>query len=67
MNEQATITMSRKTLERLQEDYWTLTLDESEQVSQALEAMKLNDQLEPINAVPNPAGTVSSPHIQFNN
>lgn len=58
MNE-ANITLSRQTLERLQDNFWTLTPNEAIAVNEALKAMHENDKLETIKKVPNPKGTIS--------
>lgn len=49
--QEAQITLSRKTLELLLDDHWTLTKQENRQVKEALRAMRLNDKLEPLKPV----------------
>ncbi len=60
-NQEASIILSRQTLERLQKDYWTLNIDEATQIDEALKAMRINDEIQIVNEVFSPAGTVSHP------
>jgi translation initiation factor 2 alpha subunit (eIF-2alpha) len=60
----ASIILSRATLERIElrgEDYWTFEPDEIEQVKEALKDMRELDNLEPIDEVPMPDGTIAPP------
>lgn len=49
--QEAQITLSRKTLERLEDDYSILYGDEARQVKEALKAMRRNDKYEPLKPV----------------
>ncbi len=59
----ATISLSRQTLERLQNDYWTLNIEEAEAINETLKAMQINDDIEIVKNVFNPPGTFSHPSL----
>jgi hypothetical protein len=49
--QEAPITLSRRSLENLEDAYWTLSPSEIHQVEEALKAMQVNDDYEPLKQV----------------
>ena len=49
--QEAQITLSRRTLERLEDDFSILDPNEAHQVKEALKAMRINDGYQPLKPV----------------
>jgi hypothetical protein len=58
---QASIILSRKTLEKIEYAYSDFYDDELLQIQEALKAMRIKDELEQINEVPIPNGLIAPP------